>query len=102
MVIDLACIAAAVSVTVATVARGWLTDKALNIVPTMGCIFIGAGVTVSGILFPRLRTAQALHRRFQPGAEAYPKALLDRYVARFGALPESTTAGRSPKTMQVA
>ena len=102
VVIDLACIAAAVSVTVATVARGWLTDKALNIVPTMGCIFIGAGVTVSGILFPRLRTAQALHRRFQPGGEAYPKALLDRYVARFGALPESTTAGRSPKTMQVA
>ena len=66
----------------------------------MGCICIGFGVTMSGVLFPRLRAAQALHRRFQPGLEqeAYPKDLLDRYVARFA----STTRVIGESTTQLA
>jgi len=81
--IDLVCVVAAIIVTTATVASGWLTNRALNIVPTMGCICIGVGVTVSGILFPRLFAAQALHKRFGTNKEPYPSDLMQRYVARF-------------------
>jgi len=87
------------SVTIATVLLGWLTDKSVQLIPTMGCICIGLGVTVVAIAIPRLRTSRAL-TEIQP----FPAELLDRYCSRFQpALSSSATkpgtqlaAGRQP------
>ena len=47
--LTLAFIGGSVVLTAITVANGWLLDQRYAIIPTMGCIFIGVGVTVSAI-----------------------------------------------------
>ena len=91
-------IAASLVMTIVTVSAGWLTDQRYAIIPTMGCIFIGVGFTVSAIVIPRLLAAQALHAK--GAGDAFPAALLERYVDRFraaGEVTSSTTDGAKSK-----
>ena len=60
------------------------------IVPTMGCIFIGVGVTASAIYTPRLLTARRLHQS-HAGA-SFPKQLLAQYCGRFSRGDDAKTA----------
>ena len=88
-------IGAALAVTITTVRAGWLLNQTLNIVPTMGCICIGAGFTVAAIAVPRLRTATHLHAVAADPAEGFPEAFLAKYCGRFQVAAESTTALQS-------
>ena len=86
-------ICASIAVTAVTVWQGWLVDERYAIVPTMGCICIGVGTTISAIAIPRLRTASRLVKAHAPGGEPFPTSLIDRYCDRFRpATGESTTA----------
>ena len=81
-------IGGSVVMTALSVSAGWLTDRALAIVPTMGCIFIGAGVTASAIFTPRLFAAMRLHKDY--AGKNFPTELLVKYCGRF-AMPTAGT-----------
>jgi len=93
-------IATAIVVTAVSVSAGWLLDRRFAIVPTMGCIFIGMGVTASAIYTPRLLTALRLQKNH--AGPAFPKKLLEQYCGRFSHPAEARTAkDESTSDMQV-
>ena len=85
-VITVTFVTSAIAFSAYTVSLGWLRSPSLNIFPTVGCICIGLGCTVSAIIFPRLSAANHLKRCYgsgRPGSNPYPSEFLDRYIGRF-------------------
>jgi len=93
-------IGASVTLAVITVSQGFLIDQQLNILPTLGCVFIGIGITIAAIAVPRLLVAKALVHKYNGVNAAFPAELVKRYAGRFtktGLVGETSTAGIAPR-----
>jgi len=80
-------------VTGVTIGLGWLSNDQYSLIPTVGCVLTGFGVTVGTMVFIRLRIALHLKRAY-PGT-AFPAEFLVRYSDRFKDGGDSGAATRT-------